>query len=153
MSTSYVSADLRRLVASRASGACEYCLLAEEDTFFGCEVDHIISEKHGGSTTEENLAYSCLACNRSKGSDISSLIPGTSDLIRFFNPRSDCWSDHFQIDAEDRITIVPLTPIGEATARILGLNQADRLLERQALWEVGRYPRLREFGRFSIGSS
>ena len=140
MSTAYVSAELRRLVASRANGACECCLIHEEDTFFGCEVDHIISEKHGGLTEEGNLAYSCLPCNRSKGSDISSLIPGTTDLVRFFNPRIDRWSDHFRLDATDGITIVPLTPTGEATARILGFNQADRLLERQTLREVGRYP-------------
>jgi hypothetical protein len=140
MSTAWISAGLRRLVASRANGACEYCFIREEDTFFGCEVDHIISEKHGGVTEEGNLAYSCLACNRSKGSDISSLIPGTTDLVRFFNPRIDRWSDHFRLDTADGIAIVPLTPIGEATARILGFNQADRLLERQTLREVGRYP-------------
>jgi hypothetical protein len=46
--SSYVSAELRRLVANRANHKCEYCLIHEEDTFFGCEVDHIISLKHGG---------------------------------------------------------------------------------------------------------
>ncbi len=42
---------------------CEYCLIHEDDTFFGCEVDHIISQKHGGPTEPENLAYACLPCN------------------------------------------------------------------------------------------
>jgi hypothetical protein len=60
MSETYISAELRRLVAARAEGLCEYCLIHEEDTFFGCEVDHIISEKHGGSTDAGNLAYACL---------------------------------------------------------------------------------------------
>jgi hypothetical protein len=55
--SSYVSAALRQLVAERAEYLCEYCLLYEEDTFFGCEVDHIISEKHGGPTVAENLVY------------------------------------------------------------------------------------------------
>jgi hypothetical protein len=45
--SSYINAALRRLVATRAEGLCEYCLINEEDAFFGCEVDHIISEKHG----------------------------------------------------------------------------------------------------------
>lgn len=54
--SSYVSAALRQLVAERAEYLCEYCLLHEEGTFFGCEVDHIISEKHGGPTVAENLA-------------------------------------------------------------------------------------------------
>ena len=72
--SSYVSAALRRLVAERAAYLCEYCLLHEEDTFFGCEVDHIISEKHGGPTVAENLAYACAFCNRAKGSDVGSIV-------------------------------------------------------------------------------
>jgi 5-methylcytosine-specific restriction endonuclease McrA len=36
-------------------------LIAEEDTFFGREVEHIISLKHGGSSDLENLAYACLS--------------------------------------------------------------------------------------------
>lgn len=104
------------------------------------ETDHVISVKHGGTTEENNLALACLTCNRNKGSDISSLAPGTETLVRFFNPRADRWSDHFRLDSADGITIVPLTDIGEATARILGFNTGERLLERQALSEVGRYP-------------
>jgi hypothetical protein len=36
--------------------------------------------------------------------------------------------------------IQPLTDIGEVTARILQFNSSDRLLERQLLIEVNRYP-------------
>jgi ATP-binding cassette subfamily F protein uup len=43
VSTSYISAELRRLVVARAESLCEYCLIHEDDTFFGCEVDHIIT--------------------------------------------------------------------------------------------------------------
>jgi hypothetical protein len=102
-------------------------------------VDHIISEKHGGASAAENLAYACLFCNRNKGSDISSVVPGTSELVRFFNPRTDRWSDHFRLE-RDGITIAPLTRIGEATSRILRFNDSERLLEREALQAVGRYP-------------
>ena len=42
--TSYVSAELRRLVAARANGVCEYCLIHETDTWLGCQIDHVISE-------------------------------------------------------------------------------------------------------------
>lgn len=91
-----IGAGLRRLVVSRAARCCEYCLTPEDDTFFGCEVDHIISLKHGGETAEDNLAYACLSCNRNKGSDISSRIPETGQLVRCFNPRLDRWSDHFR---------------------------------------------------------
>jgi hypothetical protein len=111
-----------------------------DDMFFGCEVDHILSEKHGGPTSEDNLAYACLVCNRNKGSDIASVVPGTGELARFFNPRIDRWRDHFEL-GPDGITIVPLSAIGEATARILGFNDGERLLERQALRQIGRYPR------------
>jgi hypothetical protein len=40
----------------RADRLCEYCLLHEDDTHFGHEVDHIISEKHGVSTRFERQA-------------------------------------------------------------------------------------------------
>ena len=46
--TSYVDASLRRLVESRANHLCEYCLIHEDDTYLGCQVDHVIAEKHGG---------------------------------------------------------------------------------------------------------
>jgi HNH endonuclease len=138
LSAGYVGADLRRLVAARAERLCEYCLIHEDDTFYGCEVDHIISEKHGGPTQEDNLAYACLFCNRFKGSDIASLEPGTDRLVRLFNPRLDLWTEHFVL--EDGVTILPRTSIGEATVRLLGLNHGDRLAERQAMQQVGRYP-------------
>jgi hypothetical protein len=38
------------------------------------------------------------------------------------------------------VTIEPLTPIGEVTARILGFNEPERLIERQLLRFIGRYP-------------
>ncbi|WP_277988743.1 hypothetical protein [Chroococcus sp. FPU101] len=40
MSTSYINVELRRLVVTRADRVCEYCLLQEDDAYFGCEVDH-----------------------------------------------------------------------------------------------------------------
>lgn len=140
MSSTYISAQLRRRVIARATGLCEYCLLHEDDTLFGGEVDHVISEKHGGPTQEDNLAYACLLCNRNKGSDIATLIPERNALIRFFHPRRDRWSDHFQLDPADGITIVARTDIGEATARIFRFNDIERLQERQALQVAGRYP-------------
>src|SRR5438874_13229563 len=97
MSVTYIAADLRRLVVARAESICEYCLIAEEDTFFGCEADHIISEKHGGSTDAGNLAYACVFCNQAKGSDVGSIHSATNSFVRFFNPRLDQWADHFEL--------------------------------------------------------
>ena len=113
--SSYVSDELRRLVADRAGRLCEYCLIHEDDTFFGCEVDHIVSLKHSGPTNRDNLAYACCFCNRHKGSDVASVSAETGDVVRFFNPRTDGWADHFSLNGS---TIEFLTNIGEATARI-----------------------------------
>jgi hypothetical protein len=138
--SSYVSAELRRVVASRASSRCEYCLIHEDDTYLGCQIDHIISEKHGGATASENLAYACACCNRAKGSDIASVAPSTGELTRLFNPRTDDWTDHFAFQGS---LIEPRTPIGEATVRLLELNAAERTAERQSLRRTGRYPSAR----------
>ncbi len=135
--SSYVSPELRQLVAARAYHRCEYCLIREEDTFFGCEVDHIISIKHGGTTIEDNLAYACMICNRRKGSDLGSIIRRTGELVRFFNPRTDKWEDHFGLDGAH---LNPITDTGEVTARIFGFNNEERILEREALIGLRRYP-------------
>ena len=135
--SSYINAALRQLVATRADFHCEYCLIHEEDTFFGCEVDHVISEKHGGQSEAENLAYACAFCNRSKGSDIGSITQRTGAFVRFFNPRTDLWADHFALVG---VTIIALSDVGEVTARILDFNNSERLFERQALQVIGRYP-------------
>lgn len=129
MSESYIAAALRKLVVQRASRRCEYCLIFEDDAFLGCQVDHIISEKHGGSTTEDNLAFACCYCNRHKGSDIAAH-DDEGLLVRLFNPRVDVWSDHF---AFRRTHIDGISSIGQATAKLLRFNEPARTLERRAM--------------------
>ena len=133
----YISQDLRRLVKERSNCLCEYCLIHESDTALGCAVDHIISIKHGGATDADNLAYACVFCNRYKGSDIGSIIWETQEFSRFYNPRRDAWKVHFQLQ---KAIIQPISNIGEVTARILGFNDPDRVLERQFLISRSRYP-------------
>ena len=135
--SSYISPETRRIVAERANYVCEYCLIAEEDGYFRFQVEHVISRKHGGSSELENLALACVFCNRYKGSDIASLIPETDELVRLYNPRTDQWREHFHLNG---VLIEPLTEIGEATVRILQMNHADQILERQLLSRRGRYP-------------
>jgi hypothetical protein len=132
----WISTELRQTVADRANLLCEYCLIAEPDTFYGCEVDQIISLKHGGSSDPDNLAYSCAVCNRAKGSDIGS-VSTNGEFCRFFNPRADRWAEHFRLDAA---VIRPLTVIGEVTARILGFNDSVRLREREEMVRFDKYP-------------
>lgn len=131
----WISAELRQTIADRANQLCEYCLIAEAHAFYGCEVDHIISLKHGGSSDLDNLAYACAVCNRAKGSDIGS-ISMTGEFTRFFNPRTDHWTEHFRLDGA---TIQPLTPIGEVTTRIFGFNDTIRLHEREEMIRFGIY--------------
>jgi len=70
------------MVESRAGHVCEYCLIHANDVFVGCQVDHIISEKHGGPTVSVNLAFACSYCNRQKGSDVGSIDKVTGQFIR-----------------------------------------------------------------------
>ncbi len=129
--SNYINPEIRQIVANRANSICEYCLIAEEDAYFRFQIEHVISRKHNGSSDLENLAYSCVFCNRYKGSDIATLIPQTNELIRLFNPRTDRWHEHFRLQ---EVTIEPLTQIGEATIRILQVNHEDQILELQILY-------------------
>lgn len=137
MSSTYIAAELRRQVSKRADGKCEYCLIAEPDCFFRHEPDHIIAEKHGGTTSLENLALACFECNRTKGSDIASLDSVTGELTALFNPRKDSWNEHFELNGG---RIQPLTPIGRVTASLLKFNTSARLEIRELLARTGRYP-------------
>ena len=134
---SYVPAPLRRLVRERANDCCEYCLLHERYTIKRHEIDHIEAEKHGGTTVADNLCLSCVECNRHKGSDIASRDLETGEIVAFFHPRHDKWSEHFSLDGS---RIVPHTPQGRVTIRLLQLNAPHRMLERERLINLGRYP-------------
>ena len=68
----------------------------------------------------------------------------TGGLIRFFNPRSDAWRQHFQWN-EGRIE--PLTDIGEVTTRLLDFNHPERVAFRKLLGETGRYPSVEALAR------
>ncbi|MFM8297657.1 MAG: HNH endonuclease [Microcystis aeruginosa] len=85
MARPYISVELRKLVAERADFLCEYCLISASDRVSGCQVDHIISFKHGGATSADNLCYACIFCNLQKGTDLGSINWETGELVRFFN--------------------------------------------------------------------
>lgn len=135
-----VAAPLRIQIATRAEWRCEYCLIHEDDAGYQHEIDHVVSRKHGGPSTLENLAYACMVCNRFKGTDLGSLDP-MGRLVPLFNPRMQRWSDHFRLDGP---VIQPLTSEAEATTKTLRLNQADRVVERNRLQQLGRYPRFKD---------
>jgi hypothetical protein len=131
-----ISAALRRQIAERDNFRCEYCLMPESELLAGCEVDHVISRKHGGLSDLANLALSCERCNRAKGTDVGS-ITAAGKFIRLYNPRIDLWPEHFRLDAGK---IVSISEVGSATVILLKFNAPDRILQRQALQQVGIYP-------------
>ncbi|MCB0098392.1 MAG: HNH endonuclease [Caldilineaceae bacterium] len=81
MSREHIPVAVRRLVAERAQGRCEYCLLHQDDTPFTHPLDHIIAIRHGGATTAENLALACIDCNQNMA-----LLPALLfDALRLFD--------------------------------------------------------------------
>lgn len=139
-----VSESLRRHIADRAYHVCEYCLIHESDTFWGCQVDHIISRKHGGGTEVGNLAWACASCNNSKGSALGTLAGPRSELTRLFHPRLDRWAVCFQLQG---CCIEPVSMVGEATVKLMQINESNRLYERRVLAEAGRYPSVEALAR------
>jgi hypothetical protein len=53
-------------VRRRSGQRCEYCHMPTEHDPLPFQVDHIIAEQHGGASVVENLAWSCLHCNKRK---------------------------------------------------------------------------------------
>ncbi|MCY7328206.1 MAG: HNH endonuclease [Saprospiraceae bacterium] len=133
----FISDKLRLLVAERADFACEYCLVHQSNLVMSGQIDHILSLRHGGLTVLENLAYSCAICNNNKGYDIGSIL-SDGTISRFFNPREQYWSDHFEISNG---LILPKTPVGEVTVRIFQFNSPEQVDMRLFLAEKGLYPR------------
>jgi hypothetical protein len=134
MTTAYIPDALRRLVYERAQGRCEYCLTPESVVLSAHQVDHIIAQKHGGLTQAENLALACALCNKYKGSDLASLDPDTGEIAPLYHPRRDRWAEHFRL-VNGRV--VPLTPAGRVTVRLLQFNHPDRISERLLLIKAG----------------
>jgi hypothetical protein len=123
----YISAFHKNIIIKRAVNCCEYCHLEDDVNYISHQIDHIISLKHGGKTELENLAYSCFSCNNNKGSDVGTVLIPELKFIRFFNPRIDIWDEHFELVHG---VIYSLTPIGEATIKILQMNTLEKILER-----------------------
>jgi hypothetical protein len=125
---------IRTQVAERARYRCEYCRVPDE-VWFRHHLDHILPLKHGGETTLDNLAYACMMCNLNKGADY--FVPGIGGKpVRLFNPRVEVWEDHFRLEGA---LVIGLTPEGEATVRVLRINDALRIVQREGLRRLGLY--------------
>jgi hypothetical protein len=134
MNPTPVPADLRRTVHARAEERCEYCLTPALVSLLPLQVDHVVAQKHGGETVAENLALCCAVCNQNKGSDLSSLDPVDGTLTPLYHPRRDRWGEHFDLRG---LFIVPKTPAGRVTVKLLRLNSPERIIEREWLVAAG----------------
>jgi HNH endonuclease len=127
----YPTPKVKIIVAQRAKCRCEYCHLPSIDSYYGFQIDHIISIRHGGKTILINLALSCPDCNRNKGTDLGSILEIGGKIIPFFNPRIDIWGEHFELDETG--FIYHKTPVGEVTSKFFQFNHPDRIIERSLL--------------------
>jgi HNH endonuclease len=130
MARPHLPVTLRRRVIERARKRCEYCHLPDGWVTLAHHVDHILPLRHGGATTEDNLAYACFDCNLDKGTNIAALDPLDGQLTRLFNPRLDLWHLHFTL--EDGI-IIGVNAIGRTTVQLLRFNREARLRQRHLL--------------------
>jgi hypothetical protein len=124
----YVSEALRQLVHERANFRCEYCRISAISSFYAFHIEHIISIKHAGRTESKNLALACQIRNWNKGSDLGTFLDDPSVLIRFYNPRTDIWGQHFEVESNG--LILPKTKIAEATIKIFDFNHVESIIER-----------------------
>ena len=126
---------IRHQVRTRAKNCCEYRRLPAEYSDAPFQLDHIIAETHGGTTTIQNLAWSCLYCNRYKGPNLSGWDMDKQAIVRLFNPRTDQWPEHFQWNGP---LLRSITSIGKVTVQVLRINDDNAVLVRQLLMELGQ---------------
>jgi 5-methylcytosine-specific restriction endonuclease McrA len=131
---SHVPAAVREQVRNRAGYRCEYCRKPEQVAGYRHHVDHVISQKHDGPSTLDNLAWACFQCNVNKGSDIAAYDAATGKLTALYNPRIQVWADHFELQQS---LIVRKTPEGRVTVRLLQLNHTDQVEIRKSLIAAG----------------
>lgn len=133
-----ITVALQREVVQRSGGCCEYCLVAPDNRIIQLHIDHIISKKHGGEDRLDNLCSACRSCNQYKGSDVAAIDPLTDKLSRLYNPRTQEWDDHFELQVD--MTIAGLSPEGRTTVAVLRMNLESRVIERYEAWMRGEYP-------------
>src|SRR5207244_13326798 len=100
--------------------------------------EHTLPAQHRVRPDETNLAWTCLACNRHKGTDVASIHEDTGRVVRLFHPRRDRWTRHFRLPGA---LLVGRTAVGRVTVQLLQFNRRDRVRMRQTLIAAGYYPR------------
>jgi 5-methylcytosine-specific restriction endonuclease McrA len=138
MSSAYIPVSLQRRVRERSGYRCEYCRLSQARQHATFHVDHIWPRIESGATVLQNLALACVSCSLRKGSRTVAPDPETTELVHLFNPRTDAWTEHFELASD--FLIIGTTPIGRATVAALRLNHALAVEIRREEADRGRYP-------------
>ena len=124
----------RELVVVRAGGSCEYCRLLQDACGVTFHIDHIVPRRRSGQTAMSNLALCCPGCNLAKGGrDLGEDDGGAMRPIyspRDFEPWLLGWHLHFALGHETGI-IHSLSPTGQATTRMLKMNDTPRVFARK----------------------
>ena len=126
----------REALRTRAGGICEYCHISDRDDRLPFQPDHIIAIQHGGSDDPDNLAYTCVSCNKYKGPNVAGINPATHRAVRLFHPRRDRWKEHFRWDGS---VLVGKTVTAQVTISLLRINRPERVELRRRLMRTGRF--------------
>ena len=129
--------EIAREVERRAEGRCEYCRMHQSLQGATFHVEHIVPRCLGGLSELENLAWACPSCNLHKSNRVEAEVPGSSETVSLFNPRTDKWDENF---CWDDFCITGRTPVGQATVAALSLNHERRIKVRQAEAMFGLFP-------------
>ena len=130
---------LRRFVAERARGFCEYCLTPARVATQSFSVEHVHPWSLRGPTNAANLALACQGCNGYKLDRTVAVDPRTGFEVPLYHPRKMRWRAHFAWSA-DGVRIVALSPIGRATIALLRLNRPGLVALRELLVAAGQHP-------------
>jgi hypothetical protein len=125
-----MDSSVRRRVRDRADDRCEYCGLAEEDSYIPHHIEHIRPKQHGGDDSLSNLALACQACNLKKGPNLAGIDPQSEMMVALYHPRQQLWEEHF---IRRGGLIIGLTPTGRATVQVFDMNARERVKIRQDL--------------------
>ena len=132
-----VPSALAARVRRRAENRCEYCRMSQSLQGASFHIEHIIPRKHGGRTVSENLALACPGCNLHKADRTRANDEVTGESVPLFHPRRSEWGQHFEWKGT---RVRGRTATGRATISALQINQARRVLIRDAERSFGLFP-------------
>jgi hypothetical protein len=83
------------------------------------------STASSAASTEDNTRTKTPPYREKKGPNIASISSDQpASIVRLFNPRTDVWTEHFELRGP---VIVGITAIGQATVELLDMNAPAKL--------------------------